>query len=209
LTASTFVIAIAGPSGAGKSTLIKDLVGRLGHANALSLDSYRSSSVYPEAAKWIEDGADPNEFKLPRFDEDVRALKNRKQIIHPDSGIEIKPEPFLLLEEHFGRGRAALCDLIDVVIYLDTPLEVAYIRKLARKNDFLPWEDNPELFITNLRENMEWYQRVGRRFYLAVSEQVRRDCDLIVDGMLSTEQIVDEIMNIVEKRYDLLNRRSA
>jgi len=203
------VIVIAGPSGAGKSTQIKQLLQRLGNANALRLDSYTSSSVYPESAKWIDDGADPNEFKIPRLDEDVLMLKNGKPVLDPDSGIEIKPAPFLILEEPFGRGREALRDLIDFVVYVDTPLEVAYIRKLARKTDFLPWEDNPERFMTNLRSNIEWYQRVGRRFYLAVSERVRRDCDLIVDGMRSTEQLMDEIIKNLETKYDLPDRRSA
>src|SRR4030095_11815830 len=47
LNSQTFVIAIAGTSGAGKSTLMEELVARLGNANALSLDDYESSSVYP------------------------------------------------------------------------------------------------------------------------------------------------------------------
>ena len=193
----TYVIAVAGHSGAGKSTLITQLVSRLGNANALSLDSYRSTSIYPEPEKWIEDGADPNEFKLPRFDEDVRSLKNGTPIPDPESGREISPAPYLILEEHFGRGRDALCDLIDFVVYLDTPLEVAYIRKLARKTDFLPWEDHPSLFIKNLRSNLEWYQRIGRRFYHAVSDHVRDNCDLIVDGLLPSATIADQILEAV------------
>ena len=192
--AATYVIAIAGHSGAGKSTLVKNLIARLGNANALSLDFYRSTSFYPEAVKWIEAGADPNEFKIPRFDEDVCALKDGRSIHHPESGIEMRALPFLVLEEHFGRGRDAIRNLIDFVIYLDTPLEVAYIRKLARNTDFLPWEEDPESFIKHLRENMEWYQRVGRRFYLAVSERVRKDCDLIVDGLLPSEVAADQVM---------------
>lgn len=195
-----FVIAIAGHSGAGKSALITTLLSKLGNANALSLDSYRSTSFYPEASKWIEEGADPNEFKLPRFDEDVRALKYGSSILDPESGREITPAPYLLLEEHFGRGRASLCSMIDFVVYLDTPLEVAYIRKLARKTDFLPWEDHPDLFIRNLRDHLEWYQRIGRRFYHAVSDRVRENCDLVVDGLLPSEQIAEEIIQVLQNR---------
>lgn len=196
--AETYVIAIAGHSGAGKSTLIKNLIQRLDNANELSLDSYRSTSFYPEAVKWIEAGADPNAFRMPRFDEAVKSLKIGKPIIHPEIGNEIQPKPFLILEEHFGRGRDAICSLIDFVVYLDTPLEVAYIRKLAQKTDFLPWEDDPPLFIRHLRENMEWYQRVGRRFYLAVSEKVRKKCDLIVDGLLPSEVVAEHIMEAIK-----------
>jgi uridine kinase len=199
----TFVIAIAGHSGAGKSTLIEHLRSRLGDANVLCLDQYESSSTYPAASKWIEDGADPNEFQTPQFDADVAALKNGKSIVHVETKKEIKPGRFLIIEEPFGRGRNALHDLIDFVVYVDTPLEVAYIRKISRKNNFLPWEDDPDVFIANLRQNMEWYLRAGRRFYLAVAERVRENCDLIVDGTLSTQQIADKIIEEINAAYFL------
>ena len=195
-----FAIAIAGHSGAGKSTVIEALVSRLGNANSLSLDAYESSSTYPPAAKWIKDGADPNEFQTPQFDADVLALKSGKSIIHPETGREIRPDCFLILEEPFGRGRDPLQNLIDFVVYIDTPLEVAYARKLLRKSDFLPWEDNPSVFITNLRENLLWYLRVGRSFYSAVSSRVEKNCELIVDGTLSTEVIVEEIFKAVMEK---------
>jgi len=103
LSKPIFVIAIAGHSGAGKSTVIEALVSRLGNANSLCLDAYESSSTYPAAAKWIEDGADPNEFQTPQLDADVRALKNGKSIVHPETGLESKPDCFLIIEEPFGR----------------------------------------------------------------------------------------------------------
>jgi len=200
LTSATFVLAIAGHSGAGKSTVIAHLCARLGHANALSLDNYEASSHYPPASQWIQGGADPNEFLSPQYDADVRALKNGRFIIHPESIQALNPGRFLLLEEPFGRGRTTLRDLIDFAVYVDTPLEISYIRKISRKNTFLPWEDDPHVFIAHLRENMEWYLRVGRTFYLVVAERVREDCDLIVDGTLSTEQIADKIMEAIYKK---------
>ena len=195
-----FVIAIAGHSGAGKSTVIEALVSRLGNANSLSLDVYESSSTYPAAAKWIKDGADPNRFQTPQFDADVRALKNGKSIIHPQTNEEMSAKSFLIIEEPFGRERDSLHNLIDFVVYIDTPLEVAYARKLLRKSDFLPWEDNPSVFINNLRENLLWYLRVGRSFYGAVGSRVKKNCDLIVDGTYSTEEIVEEIFKCVMEK---------
>ena len=195
-----FVIAIAGHSGAGKSTVIEALVSRLGNANSLSLDAYEASSTYPAAAKWIKDGADPNRFQTPQFDADVRGLKNGKSIIHPQTNEEMSAKSFLIIEEPFGRERDSLHNLIDFVVYIDTPLEVAYARKLLRKSDFLPWEDNPSVFITNLRENLLWYLRVGRSFYGAVATRVKKNCDLIVDGTYSTEEIVEEIFKCVMEK---------
>jgi uridine kinase len=195
------IIAIAGHSGSGKSTLVKNLSERLGDAITLGIDSY-DSNFYPRAVEWIERGADPNEFQTPHFFADVRALKEGQTIIHPETKDEIKPTNYLIIEEPFGKGRDALRPLIDLAVFLDTPLEVAYARKLLRKTDFLPWEDNPSVFIQHLRENLEWYLRVGRRFYQAVEGSARKDCDLIVDGLLPSEKIVEQVHNFLKKRFE-------
>ena len=194
-----YVIAIAGHSGAGKSTLVKTLAVRLGGAITLGIDDYDSDS-YPQAVEWIERGADPNEFETPQFFADVQALKEGRPILHPETRQETRPAGHLILEEPFGRGREALRGYIDFLLYVDTPLEVAYARKLLRKSDFLPWEDDPLLCIKHLRENLEWYLRVGRRFYLAVENIARRECDLVVDGTLSTDETADEAVRAILAR---------
>jgi len=177
-----------------------ELVARLGNANALSLDDYESSSIYPPVREWLEGGADPNQFQTPRFVADALALTEGKSIFHPLTGQQIQPTSYLLLEEHFGRARAGMRDLIDFLVYLDIPLEVAHARKLLRKNDFLPWEDNPPVFIQNLRDHLNWYTAFGRSFYIAVKTMAVKDCDLLVDGMLSTEQIADQVIEALNKR---------
>ena len=197
---SNFVIAVAGHSGAGKSTVIENLVSQLGSANLLSLDEYESSSIYPSTAKWLEGGANPDEFQSPQLVADITALKNGKGIIHPLTGRKMNTASFLIIEEPFGRERSALRDLIDFVIYIDVPLDIAYARKLSRKNEFLPWEDNPDIFISNLRENLEWYLSIGREFYLAIAQRVRPNCDLIIDGTLPTESITNKIITAINAR---------
>lgn len=196
---STFVIAIAGTSGAGKSTLIERLVERLGNANALSLDDYQDSSVYPPVGEWLAAGADPNQFQTPQFLADAFALKQGKSIIHPVTREVVKPARYLLLEEHFGRARNPMRELIDFLIYIEIPLEIAHARKILRKNEFLPWEDHPDLFIRNLREHLFWYINFGRDFYLAVKSSADKDCDLILDGRLSTDQMADKIIEAIHQ----------
>jgi uridine kinase len=196
---STFVIAIAGTSGAGKSTLIEHLRSRLGNANALSLDDYQSSSVYPPVDEWLEGGSDPNQFQTPQFIADTIALRYGSSILHPVTHQVVQPADYLILEEHFGKARRAMRELIDFLVYVETPLEIAHARKLLRKGEFLPWEDNPDLFMQNLREHLVWYLRFGRDFYLAVKNIACKDCDLMVDGTLPTEQMADQIMEAVHK----------
>jgi uridine kinase len=198
---STFVVAIAGTSGAGKSTLIESLVARLENANALSLDDYRSSSIYPPVGEWLEAGADPNQFETPQFSADALALKEGRSIIHPVTQEVVEPGPYLILEEHFGRARRAMRDLIDFLVYVEIPPEIAHARKILRKGDFLPWEDNPNVFIENLREHLLWYIKFGRDFYIAAERSACKDYDLMVDGTLPTEQIADKVIEAVNKKY--------
>jgi len=184
----TFVVAFAGHSGAGKSTLIKKLTSVTGDANFLRVDDYDSSS-YPHAAKWIEDGADPNEFQTPRFFSDIITLKNGKSILHPETNIEVEPARFLFIEEPFGRGRAAISRFIDFSIYIDTPLEIALARKLLRMSNLIAQGTSD----ITIEEHLHWYLKVGRSFYIAVERNARKSCDLIVDGTLSTKEMLEII----------------
>lgn len=190
---NTFVVAFAGHSGAGKSTLIKELSSLTGDVNILRIDDYDTSS-YPPALKWIENGADPNEFQTTQFFSDILALKNNKSIFHPDANQKVEPTSFLFIEEPFGRGRAAISGLIDFSIYIDIPLEVALARKLLRISNLIA-QGNSDITI---EEHLHWYLRVGRNFYIAVERSARKNCDLIVDGLLSTNEMAKVIHKTIK-----------
>jgi uridine kinase len=195
-----YVIGLSGPSGAGKSTVIQALSSRFGNAVAVGIDEYEASSVYPDSAQWLAEGADPNMFQTPQFLADVRALRSGRSILAPTTSAVIQPTHVLIVEEPFGRGRDQMRDLIDFVVYVDLPLEIALARKILRQNAFLPWEQDPDVFIAHLREFLGWYLRVGRSFYLAVGERVLRDCDLVVDGTRPTEEVVEAIVSAVQAK---------
>ena|SRR5687768_10689015 len=192
---SVLVVAIAGHSGAGKSTLIEKLSALAGHANILRMDDYDLSSP-PRAVKWIADGADPNEFQTPQFFLDIIALKQGQAILHPGTNQHVKPAPFLFIEEPFGRERDAIGRLIDFSIYVDTPLEIALARRLLRMNNLIS-QGNSEV---TMEEHLLWYLRVGRNFYLAVEKSARKNCDLVVDGLLSTDEMAQTIYKAFEGR---------
>ena len=191
-----FVIAISGPSGAGKSTSIKNLVRLLEDAVSLSIDDYPDDH-YPPAIGWLERGANPDEFETPGFIADVRALKEGKSIIHPESQQKTEPPAYLIIEEPFGKSRTAFKDLIDFHAEINTPLEIAFPRRLLRIMDWKPKEEQ----LPYIKRHLEWYLSSGRRFYLAVQENARKDKDLTVDGMLPSEMIAQTIFaTILAKR---------
>ena len=185
---SPFVIAISGPSGAGKSTLIKNLVNLFEDAVFLSIDDYPDDH-YPPAIGWLERGADPDEFETPQFFADVRSLKNGKMIFHPESQQKTEPPAYLIIEEPFGKSRTAFKYLIDFHVEIDTPLEIAFPRRLLRIMDWKPKDEQ----LSYIKQHLEWYLSAGRRFYLAVQENARKDKDLTVDGTLPSETIAQTI----------------
>jgi uridine kinase len=148
---TAFVIALSGPSGAGKSTVVRNLVARLGDAMALYLDDYEASSTYPAMERWLADGADPNQFQTPQLSADLRALRDGQAIRLPHNGQVAQPARVIVLEEPFGRERAEVAGLIDFVICVDLPLEIALARKMLRMLNFFLAEQTPDAFAKHLK----------------------------------------------------------
>jgi uridine kinase len=192
---NTFVVAFAGHSGAGKSTLIEKLSSLTDNANVLRIDNYDSSS-FPPSIKWMEHGADPNEFQTPQFFSDILTVRNGNCILHPETNKEIEPAGFLFIEEPFGRGREAINELIDFSVYIDVPLEIALARRLLRMGNLISQGHSG----VTIEEHVFWYLRVGRNFYIAVERSARKKCDLIVDGMLSTDEIAEIIFKTIRTK---------
>ena len=184
---TSFVIAVSGPSGAGKSTTIRNLVARLNDTIALYFDDYEASSIYPDMTQWLANGADPNQFQTPQLSADLRALCAGKTITLPHNGEVVQPARMIVLEEPFGRERAEVADLIDFVVCIDLPLEIALARKLLRMLGFFLAEQTPDAFTKQLQFFLPWYIESGCELYRAMQQRVLRNCDLIADGMLPPE----------------------
>lgn len=220
---SCFVIAISGASGAGKSALVKSLAHRLGDVVTLHFDDYSpryfSTSNYPASlAKWIADGADPSAWETPQLVQDLRALRQGKSItlpeykevskpatfilralgrrtplVFPRNERIIRPATYIVLEEPFGRGREGMKELIDFVIALDTPLEVALARRLLEIPDIPYFIEHPnEQYPTMLGFLRGYLYSSGRDLYMVVNEQIRKNCDLVLDGMKPIDELAEE-----------------
>jgi uridine kinase len=203
------VIAVGGPSGAGKSTVVRNLVARLGDALALYFDDYESSSTYPAIEQWLANGANPNDFLTPQLSADLRALAAGQVITLSHNGQITKPARVIVLEEPFGRERAEVADLIDFVVCIDLPLEIALARKLLRMLNFFLAEQTPDAFAKHLQFFLPWYLESGRELYRLVQQQVLRSCDLIADGMLPPDALVDVIETAVRAKLAQKSAQSA
>jgi len=206
-----YIIAVSAVSGGGKTTLVKSTADLL-EGTALFFDDYASVSEYPpDIKKWVEDGADVNEWKTPQFAQDLTALRRGDSIVSPIDGASILPSEFIVIEEPMGRERAEMATLIDFVAVIDTPLEIALTRRLLRDLGPISVENIEKAtkeqlaegfvqIVTYLKDYLSGYLDAGRDLYIAVQEQAKENCDLVLDGCLSVDELAQQLVTAVEDK---------
>lgn len=192
----SFVIAISGSSGSGKTSLVQKVTSLLEDAVSLYFDDYAAVSTYPSNfSEWIREGADPNQWKTPQLLEDLQMLRRGEAISLPGNKGMVKSASFIVMEEPFGRERAGMNELIDFVVCIDLPLEVALARRLLRDIEWCLSERNAEYLALYLKEYLTGYLGgATREMYLEVNTRVLRNCDLALDGIKSIDELADEIV---------------
>jgi hypothetical protein len=105
----------------------------------------------------------------------------------------------IVLEEPFGRERDELATMIDYVVCIDLPLEIALARKLLRMTNFLLAEESADALAQHLQYFLPWYLTSGRDLYLAVNRHVLANCDLVIDGTQPPDTIVSTVAEAIGK----------
>ena len=141
----------------------------------------------------LKNGANPDEFITPQFVANLKALRDGRSIIHPESKAEILPAEYIILEEPFGRSRTVMKDLIDYHVQVQISPEIALARRVLRNISKLEENEHGE----KLNEFLEWYLRAGKVFFAAVREQAGKDVDLVVDGELPTDILAQKIFETI------------
>lgn len=139
------LIAITGGSGSGKSTLAETLVAALPSGSTVLLreDSYyRDAASLPgfDAATFDFDDVAARDHDL--LIADLRALKAGREIIVPiysfihhgreEGGERVVPAKVVILEGTHVLCTPALVDLFDIRVFVDTPSDIRFIRRLLR-----------------------------------------------------------------------------
>lgn len=141
----TILIGIAGGTGSGKTTLANKLVDSFGgdEVSILRHDNYyrrHDEMEYEERTKLNYDH--PDAFDRELLCEHISALKAGRSIQMPvydyavhnrsDKTIEVKPAPVIVLEGILIFAESALCDLMDIKVFVDTDADVRILRRIVR-----------------------------------------------------------------------------
>lgn len=142
---STIIVGIAGASGSGKSLLAKTIANELGHQDVVVIPEdayYRDLGHLPFEQRAEQNFDHPNAFEHSLLCEHLEQLMKGESIDMPiydhnthsrlqeskktESHRVIVLEGILLLVDSWLR------DLLDIKIYIDTPLDVCLMRRIER-----------------------------------------------------------------------------
>ena len=142
---ASFVIGVAGGSGSGKTTVVRRIVDSLGleHVTLLQHDRYyrdRNDLRLEERAALNYDH--PNSLETDLLVQHVRELKSGKSVEVPSYDFTrharlseretFQPRRALIVEGILVFTEAALRDLMDIKVFVDTDSDTRFIRRLQR-----------------------------------------------------------------------------
>jgi len=182
----SYLVAVSAPVGGGKSSLVRGLMRRLPSAASIHFDNYENLTERPidEIKRWMHNGADVDEFIVERLPQDLARLKRGESVTDPTSGAEVAAAEYIIFETPFARQHRATGELIDLSIWIDTPLDVALARNLR---EFMQRPDMRADLVSWLGPYLDSYLDVVRDLLLMQQEVVGGAADVVLDGLLDTD----------------------
>jgi len=202
------VIGIGGGTGSGKTTVANVILARVGAERIALLPHdayYRDLAELPHAQRDVVNFDHPDSLETELLIQHLEALKRGETVDIPvydftahartDRTRAIPPHPVILVEGILIFAEPGLRELFDVKIFVDTPPDIRFIRRLQR--------DMMERGRT-LASVIHQYQSTVRPMHEEFVEPSKRVADVIIpEGGLNTVA-----MDMVVARVDgLLNRR--
>ena len=137
------IIGIAGGSGSGKTTIVRKIGELVPNFVCIAQDNYYLSAEHVNNTNITAFNFDhPSAFDTPLLVEQLKQLKKGKSIQMPQydfvhhrrkqESISLLPQPIIVLEGIMIYFEKAVRDLIDLKLYVDTPDDIRFIRRLQR-----------------------------------------------------------------------------
>lgn len=178
------VIGIAGGTGSGKTTVANVILERVGAESIAFIPHdayYKDLKHLPKAQREIINFDHPDSLESELLVEHLQLLREGGSIQVPvydftshsrtEVSERIDPHPIILVEGILIFAEQILCDLFDVKIFVDTPPDIRFIRRLERDIDERG---------RSLESVIQQYQTTVRPMHQEFVEPSKRYADVII-----------------------------
>jgi uridine kinase len=202
------IIGIAGGTGSGKTTIADVILDRVGAGQiaVLAHDAYyRDLSDLPKTHRDVINFDHPDSLETDLMVEHVKQLRAGKSVQVPvydftthtrtHQTMQIDPQPVILVEGILVFTEPKLTELLDVKIFVDTPPDIRFIRRLQR--------DIEERGRT-VNSVIHQYETTVRPMHEDFVEPSKRQADVIIpEGGLNTvamDMVVARVQVMLSER---------
>ncbi|SYW05187.1 nucleoside/nucleotide kinase family protein [Oenococcus oeni] len=171
------VIVISGLTAGGKTTLIKALAQKLTNSEIISFDDYDIDQLPSAPSLSTPLSESVNQYDITEI---VQAVKSARTKFD-----------YVLVDFPFGNRHNSLTSLINLTVYIKTPLDLLLARQILR--DYSTSE------LTDILDWLKTYIRIARSIFLANEQFVSSSADLILDGSSSLPLKVDSVLKKLQR----------
>lgn len=203
------IIAVCGPPGSGKSTFATALAKEI-DAVVVDMDHYQTftdQSLDEVIANLSETTSTENfyaSFEVPQLSEDLQQLRQGLSVTIPSQkgSQPLQTTSAIIFETHFGRAHPNTGQLIDFLIWLDCPLDIAMARKLGSFLD----EFLSNHISSQHRDQITWLNRYVQQYQTGVrttldiqSRTIPPQADFRLEANQSIEDMVDKTLHALQQ----------
>ena len=200
----TRIIGITGGSGAGKTTIVNSVAGAVPDFEFIPQDNYYASAEYVSNRNITEFNFDhPSAFDSDLLYAHLRALKDGNAIDMPtydfvrhrrsEETVRVEPAKLIIFEGIMVFFEKRVRDLIDLKIYVDTPDDIRFIRRLERD-----MKERGRTMDSVIKQYLE-YVRPG---YFEFTEPTKAYADLIVPEGGENEKALEVLSSFMRYSMD-------
>ncbi len=174
------IISVAAVTAGGKTTIVNELKKRLRNSQSLHFDNYNFEGEVDNFFQWVLDGANYNVWNLTPLEDDILKIKC--------AGIC----DYLILDYPFAYCHDTIKPYIDTAFFIDTPRDISLARRILR--------DMSDATADEIRHDLEMYLKYARIAFIQMQKDILSSSDYVIDGTLSVEEIVNEIVAQMDYR---------
>ncbi len=192
------LIGIAGPSGSGKTVIANSIIESLGSDKAVIIQEdsyYKDLSDVPYEQRVRRNFDHPDAFDHDLLAEQLLQLLNGEAVSHPIYDYKLHtrsketktagPGILIILEGILIFSKAQLRELMDYRVFIDTPPDICFIRRLKRDI-----EERGRTVDSVIKQ----YTETVRPTYLQFTEPSKQYADILISGEGRNSEAVDTLL---------------